>query len=41
MTPKEIINQAYSDPDDFTAWLIEPREVAAECQIINQAEEEA
>lgn len=40
MTPAEVISQAYNDPQDFTAWMLSPREVAAEVEIINQAEEE-
>lgn len=39
MTPEQVISQAYNDPDDFTAWMIEPREVAAEVEVINQVEE--
>ena len=39
MTSQEVISQAYNDPQDFTAWMLNPREVAAEVEIINQAEE--
>lgn len=41
MTPQEVIQQAYNDPQDFTAWMIDPREVSEEVKVINRVEEEA
>lgn len=40
MTPQEIIQEAYNDENDVTAWLIDPLEVADEIEVINKVEEE-